>query len=56
MRQGTWQHRLSLLVLAIFFNRRPAVCGNRELILVLINEKFGNVIETHEHAGDFKEW
>ena len=33
------------------------VAGTRSHDAVIrINDEAGNVIETHEHAGDFKEW
>jgi hypothetical protein len=32
----------------------PAVCSPDAVIRVY--DDAGNVIETHEHAGDFKEW
>jgi hypothetical protein len=26
------------------------------MLLIRVYDEAGNVIETHEHAGDFKEW
>jgi hypothetical protein len=30
--------------------------SSRTLFLIRIYDEAGNAIETHEHAGDFKEW
>ena len=27
-----------------------------DMALILVYDQAGNVIETHEHAGDFKDW
>ena len=31
-------------------------CTNRRDAVIRVYDEAGNVIETHEHAGDFKEW
>ena len=30
--------------------------GISYLAVIRVSDETGNVIETHEHAGDFKEW
>jgi len=30
--------------------------GGRQDAVIRVYDKAGNVIETHEHKGDFKEW
>ncbi len=33
-----------------------AVYGSFDCAVIRLYDKAGNVIETHEHKGDFKEW
>ena len=37
------------------FHRRDARLQSRSFV-IRVYDAAGNVIETHEHAGDFKEW
>jgi hypothetical protein len=45
---------------AIFHSGDAIICLTRRFIskisLIRVYDATGNVIETHEHAGEFKEW
>jgi hypothetical protein len=34
----------------------PEVCSRSHDAVIRVYDDAGNVIETHEHKGDFKEW
>jgi hypothetical protein len=35
---------------------RSIAAGQNDAVILRVYDEAGNVIETHEHAGDFKEW
>jgi hypothetical protein len=53
---GTVQEKLRESLAISVSNSRNAVFIRSHDAVIRVYDGAGNVIETHEHAGDFKEW
>jgi hypothetical protein len=53
----TWGCHLTLIRLAACFSRQTRTATmERDIHRFVFSIQLANVTETHEHAGDFKEW